>query len=117
MHRQKILIVMPIYLHLIVIIKYQNIDTNTINFSLTKFKKDNKYITDKLLNTNNDTPVYGKISRIISEYINRNNNGINELNLSQIDAKIVEYNNDNANIGNQISNSLTNYKNAIFQRY
>ena len=95
--------------------KISEYDTNTINFSLTKFKKDNKYITDKLLNTNNDTPVYGKISRIISEYINRNNNGINELNLSQIDAKIVEYNNDNANIGNQISNSLTNYKNAIFQ--
>ena len=97
--------------------KISEYNTNTINFSLRNFMKNNNYITDKLLNTNNDTPVYGKISRIISEYINRKNSGIGELNLSQIDAKIVEYNNDNANIGNQISNSLTYYKNDIFNEF
>lgn len=95
--------------------KIKEYDTNTINnFSLkNNFKKNNNYITDKLLNTNNDNPVYGKISKIISEYINKNNNNNLILNLNDIDAYIDKYNNDTDNLGNNID-KLSKYKRAIF---
>jgi hypothetical protein len=92
-------------------------DTNNVNnFSLKdNFKINSKdFITDKLLNSTNDLPVYGKTSRIISSYINSKNNNNLILNLSEIDAKIDEYNTDNAiSLGNNI-NKLSTYKNAIY---
>lgn len=88
---------------------------NVNNFSLkNNFKINQNNISDKILNSRNDNPLYGKICRLISSYINSKNNNNMTLNLSQIDAKINEYNNDSLNIGNQIPRALSAYKRNIY---
>jgi hypothetical protein len=96
--------------------KIKEVDKNNIaNFSLKdNFKIGTNDISDKLLNSANNTPAYGKISRTISQYINSKNNDNMTLNLSEIDAKIVEYNADSANLGTNIPTSLSRHKQAIF---
>ena len=96
--------------------KIKEVDKNNVaNFSLKdNFKIGKNNISDKLLNSANNTPAYGRISRIISQYINSKNNDNMTLNLSEIDAKIVEYNADSANLGTDISTSLSAYKQSIF---
>jgi len=96
--------------------KIKEVDKNNVaNFSLKdNFKINSKDISDKLLNSANNTPAYGRISRIISQYINSKNNDNMTLNLSEIDAKIVEYNADSANLGTNIPTSLSRHKQAIF---
>jgi hypothetical protein len=96
--------------------KIKELDMNNVaNFSLKdNFKIGSSHISDKLLNTSTDTPVYGKTCRLISQYINSKNNNNLTLNLTQIDEKIVEYNADTANIGANIPNPLSTHKNTIF---
>lgn len=94
--------------------KIKEVDKNNVaNFSLKdNFKIGTKDISDKLLNTRDNTPAYGRISRIISQYINSINNGNMTLNLSEIDAKIAEYNTPDSDL--ETIMPLSKYKQAIF---